>query len=132
MRRESKGHLSHCGRVISSTEELADIRETVVTCFRLSRSELALTIGEHLEGYSATGALKLDAYRPVVMETFVDPERYFGTCYRAANWLYLWDTTGTGLPRQGKSYTGSPRKIFVLPLVPDFRTALSSNGEPRP
>jgi hypothetical protein len=53
MGREIKGHLSHCGRVISA-EELADIRETVATCFRLSRSELARTIGEHLEWYSAS------------------------------------------------------------------------------
>ncbi|MFZ4856354.1 MAG: Druantia anti-phage system protein DruA [Desulfuromonadaceae bacterium] len=53
-------------------------------------------------------------YRPVVVETFVDPERYTGTCYRAANWLYVGDTTGTGLARQGKSYTSSPKKIFDL------------------
>lgn len=299
MGREIKGHLNHCGRVISA-EELADIRETVATCSRLSRSELARTIGEHLEWYSASGSLKLDAclkllekleaqeglklpeiqissgwsgrqvpqtknteagellegsvgtlgpfqvapvtekeeiglwneyvnryhylgykqpfgcsvryfitsehgklgcllfsgaakglrerdkwlgwstderlqnlglvinnsrflifpwvkikylashalgqavrriggdwqqrwgYRPVVVETFVDPERYTGTCYRAANWLYVGDTTGTGLARQGKSYTSSPKKIFVLPLVSGFRTALCSNGEPRP
>jgi hypothetical protein len=299
MGRESKGQLSHCGRVISA-EELADILETVATCSRLSRSELALTICEHLEWQSASGSLKLDAcskllekletqgvlklpekqissgwsskqiiqterteagellegnvgalgpfqvvpvtekdeialwneyvnryhylgykqpfgcsgryfitsrygklgcmlfsgaakglrerdkwlgwskderlrnlglvtnnsrflifpwvkvkylashalgqavrrlgddwqqrwgYRPVVVETFVDPEHYAGTCYRAANWLYLGDTTGTGLPRQGKSYTSSPKKIFVLPLASDFRMALRSNGEPRP
>jgi hypothetical protein len=71
-------------------------------------------------------------YRPVVVETFVDPERYTGTCYRAANWLYVGDTTGTGLARQGKSYTSSPKKIFVLPLVPDFRTVLCSNKELQP
>ena len=43
MGREIKGHLSHCGRVISA-KELADIRETVATCSCLSRSVLALTI----------------------------------------------------------------------------------------
>jgi len=290
---KDRKHLVHCGRVIT-TEELADIRETVATCSGLSRSELALTIGEHLEWYSATGSLKLDAcvkllekletqgvlslpekqlssgwgqkhipqtnrtearellegsvgnlgpfrlvpvtekediglwneyvsryhylgykqpfgchqryfitsehgklgcllfsgaakalrerdkwlgwskderlrnlgfvvnnnrflmfpwvkvkylashalgqavrrlgddwqqrwgYRPVVVETFVDPERYAGTCYRASNWLYLGNTTGTGLARIGKSYTSSPKKIFVLPLVTDFRTVLCS------
>jgi hypothetical protein len=138
-----KGHLQHCGRVIS-VEELADIRERVATCSRLSRSELALTIAEHLERYSESGFLKPDACLNLleklevqgvlklpekqISETFVDPERYTVTCYRASNWLYVGDTTGTGLARQGKSYTSSPKKIFVLSLVPDFRTVLSSNG----
>jgi len=49
-------------------------------------------------------------YRPVVVETFVDPERYTGTCYRAANWLYLGQTTGTGLPRKGKRVTRAALK----------------------
>jgi len=35
-------------------------------------------------------------YHPVLMETFVDPARYRGTCYRAANWLVLGRTTGRG------------------------------------
>ena len=71
-------------------------------------------------------------YRPVVVETFVDPERYAGTCYRAANWRYLGDTSGIGLARIGKSYTSSPKKIFVLPLVSDFRTVLCSDKELQP
>lgn len=297
MGQENKVNLVHCGRTISD-EELKDIRETVATCFRLSRTELAMTISEHLEWRTATGSLKLDAslkfleklelqgliklperqastnsarkeppkterteadelitgsvrdlgpikvapvtepdeiafwneymnryhylgykqpfgcvlryfissgrgrlgcllfsgaskslqerdqwigwskderlrnlgfvvnnsrfmlfpwvqvknlashalgqvvrrladdwqhrwkYRPVLIETFVDPEHYAGTCYRAANWLYLGDTTGVGLPRQGKSYTTTPKNIFVLPLASDFRNTLCSYIEP--
>jgi hypothetical protein len=293
MGREIKDYLVHCGREITAVE-LADIQETVDTCSGLSRSELALTISEHLEWHSASGSLKQDAclkllekleaqgflslpakqlssarvrraipltertaagaplegiigdlgsvqvipitdsaeiglwneyvsryhylgyqrpfgcslryfivsdrgrlgcllfsgaakalrerdqwlgwtpnerrrnlgfvvnnsrflvfpwvrvknlashalgqvvrrlgddwqqrwgYRPVVVETFVDPEYYAGTCYRAANWLSLGQTTGTGLPRKGKSYTSSPKQIWVLPLVADFRTDLRS------
>ena len=294
MPQETKEHLVHNGRVITA-EELADIRETVATCRGLSRSELALTISEHLEWRTASGSLKLDAcakllerlelqglvklpakqeslrrsvrkppvlterttagaplegiigelgpvqvflvteqndvvlwneyvsryhylgyqqpfgctlryfitsergllgcllfsgaakalrardqwlgwtteqrrrnlgyvinnsrflvfpwvrvknlashvlgqvvrrlgddwqqrwgYRPVVVETFVDQEYYAGTCYRAANWLYLGQTTGTGLARKGKSYTSSPKQILVLPLVADFRSVLCS------
>lgn len=294
MPQESKEHLVHNGRVITA-EELADIRETVATCRGLSRSELALTISEHLEWRTASGSLKLDAclkllerlelqglvklpvkleslgrsvrkppvltertasgaplegiigelgpvqvvlvteqddvvlwneyvsryhylgyqqpfgctlryfitsergllgcllfsgaakalrardqwlgwtteqrrrnlgyvvnnsrflvfpwvrvknlashvlgqvmrrlgddwqqrwgHRPVVVETFVDQEHYAGTCYRAANWLYLGQTTGTGLPRKGKTYTSSPKQILVLPLVADFRSVLCS------
>jgi hypothetical protein len=66
------------------------------------------------------------SYRPVLLETFVDPQYYDGTCYRAANWQYLGMTTGEGLVRKGKSYTTSPKKIFVKPLAADFRTELCS------
>jgi hypothetical protein len=66
------------------------------------------------------------SYRPVLLETFVDPRYFDGTCYRATNWQYLGMTTGEGLVRKGKSYTTSPKKIFVKPLADDFRTALCS------
>jgi hypothetical protein len=66
------------------------------------------------------------SYRPILLETFVDPQYYDGTCYRAANWQYLGMTTGEGLVRKGKSYTTSPKKIFVKPLAADFRTELCS------
>lgn len=65
-------------------------------------------------------------YRPVLMETFVDPELYDGTCYLAANWLYLGMTTGHGRVRRGKSYTTHPKKILVKPLAEDFRAVLCS------
>lgn len=67
-------------------------------------------------------------YGPVLMETFVDPQRYEGSCYKGANWRYLGQTTGEGLVRQGKIYTTSPKKIFVKPLVKDFRTLLCSES----
>ena len=59
----------------------------------------------------------------------MDPERYEGTCYRAANWLYLGLTTGEGLVRKGKTYTTTPKKIFMLPLAKDFQRALQSLPE---
>jgi len=67
-------------------------------------------------------------YQPVMVETFVDPERYAGTCYLAANWLYLGNTTGQGLARKGKNYTSSPKKIFAKPLADDFRKRLCSEA----
>jgi hypothetical protein len=67
-------------------------------------------------------------YRPVLMETFVDPRHYEGSCYKGANWLCLGETTGEGLVRQGKRYRTSPKKIFVRPLVKEFRTLLCSEG----
>jgi hypothetical protein len=65
-------------------------------------------------------------YSPVLLETFVDPQYYDGTCYRASNFKYLGMTGGTGLVRKGKTYTTSPKKIFVYPLVDNFRQILCS------
>jgi len=65
-------------------------------------------------------------YRPVLAESFVDPQRYEGCSYKAGNWEYLGMTTGRGLPRNGKSYTSSPKKIFVRALASDFRALLCS------
>lgn len=65
-------------------------------------------------------------YRPVLLETFVDPQYFDGTCYRAANFRDLGMTSGKGLVRQGKSYTTSPKKIFVYPLADNFRHVLCS------
>ncbi len=43
-------------------------------------------------------------YRPVLLETFVDPQRFQGSGYRAAGWERLGRTTGEGLVRTGKQY----------------------------
>jgi len=66
-------------------------------------------------------------YRPVLMETFVDP-RHEGSSYKAAGWEYLGMTTGEGLVRKGKSYRTTPKKIFVKPLEDNFRQRLCSKG----
>jgi hypothetical protein len=54
--------------------------------------------------------------RPVLVETFVDPNRFAGTCYKAANWTYVGDTAGR---RDGRA-----KKIFLYPLDPGWRKAL--------
>jgi hypothetical protein len=65
-------------------------------------------------------------YHPVLMESFVDPARHEGSCYKAAGWRLLGMTTGEGLVRPGKHYTTSPKMIFVKPLCADFRSLLCS------
>jgi len=65
-------------------------------------------------------------YRPVLLESFVDPQYFDGTSYRAANFQYLGMSSGKGLVREGKHYTTSPKKIFVYPLVENFREVLCS------
>jgi hypothetical protein len=67
-------------------------------------------------------------YRPLLMETFVDPLKYSGVCYKASNWQCLGQTSGRGLVRRGKSYRTSPKLVFVRPLAKNFRKRL--NTEP--
>jgi hypothetical protein len=62
----------------------------------------------------------------VLLETFVDSQSYRGSCYKAANWFCLGKTTGLGLVRQGKSYRTSAKKIFVKPLIKEYRQLLCS------
>jgi hypothetical protein len=66
-------------------------------------------------------------YRPLLLETFVDPARFRGSCYRAAGWALLGHTSGEGLVRPGKRYQTSPKLIFAKPLQADFRALLCSN-----
>ena len=63
-------------------------------------------------------------YRPLLLETFVDPAHFDGTSYRAAGWRYLGDTTGKGLRRPGREYQTTPKMLFVKPLTADFRERL--------
>ena len=62
----------------------------------------------------------------VLMETFVDPQRFAGTIYKAANWSYLGHTKGFRRTRQGYTTTAqSPKMVFVKPLQANARALLS-------
>ncbi len=67
-------------------------------------------------------------FQPVLLETFVDPKFYRGTCYQASNWEYIGMTTGQGLARKGKAYKTNPKKIYMKPLVKDFHKILCSEN----
>jgi hypothetical protein len=53
---------------------------------------------------------------PLYLETFVDPTRYYGTCYKAANWLKLGSTKG--FKKIGSNYINNetPKIYFIYPL----------------
>jgi len=62
----------------------------------------------------------------VLLETFVDPQRFHGTVYRAANWVYVGNTKGFRRTRRGYTATPqSPKMVFVKPLRADARLLLS-------
>jgi Domain of unknown function (DUF4338) len=58
-------------------------------------------------------------------ETFIDPERFRGTCYGAANWVPMGVTTGRGKADQTHRPNRSIKEVFGLPLTPHFRELLT-------
>ena len=59
------------------------------------------------------------------LETFVDPERHRGTCYRAANWIVMGRTTGRGKNCPNKRPNRSLKEVLGYPLTPRFRELLA-------
>ena len=63
-------------------------------------------------------------YRPVVVETFVDTEKFTGACYQAANWIRVGSTGGRGRQDRERKKDQSIKDVFVYVLADDFRTRL--------
>jgi len=62
--------------------------------------------------------------RLLVLETFVDSRYFKGTCYKAANWLHVGDTYGSGKQGKGYCYHGTPKEIYLYVLEPNFRSVI--------
>jgi len=73
--------------------------------------------------------LRAFGYRPVLIETFVDPTVFAGTCYRAANWQFLGLTQGRGRLAPDHQPRISKKEIFVYPLQSNWQQCLT--GAPR-
>ena len=64
-------------------------------------------------------------YQPLVLvETFVEPDRFAGTSYRAAGWVRVGASTGRG--RNGSAPQGPVKEVYLLPLSADFRRRLGA------
>jgi hypothetical protein len=59
-----------------------------------------------------------------LLETFIDPGRFRGACYRAANWILVGMTTGRGKNDQTMRANRSLKELWVYPLSRDFRRRL--------
>jgi len=66
------------------------------------------------------------SYRPVLLETFVECDRFRGTCYKAANWIHVGITKGRGKLDVKKQYALPKKDILLYPLVKKFRDSLCS------
>jgi hypothetical protein len=64
-------------------------------------------------------------YRPLLLETLVDGNRFRGTCYRAANWIHVGQAAWRGrMDREHKAHAQAVKDIYVYPLVRDAQQQL--------
>ena len=90
-----------------------------IHCKNLASRILALTSKRLAEDWHTRYA-----YRPVLLETFVEKPRFTGTCYKAANWQYLGDTQGRGKLDTLHRHAKPIKSIWIYPLTRDFRRQL--------
>jgi hypothetical protein len=62
-----------------------------------------------------------------LLETFVDTERFYATCYKADNWIYVGETTGLGKLSKSNIPTLPKKAVYVYPLSKDFRNKLNKD-----
>ncbi len=63
-------------------------------------------------------------YRPVLLETFVEKDRFQGTCYRASNWIDIGDTKGRGKLDQHHDKKLPVKRVLLYPLEAGAREVL--------
>lgn len=68
--------------------------------------------------------------RPWLVETFVDPARFKGTSYRAANFTCIGQTAGSGKKGKGYVYHGSRKEVYVYVLDRSFRKKIGCEQKP--
>jgi len=81
----------------------------------LASKVLALCIKQLLDDWQTTYS-----YKPVLLETFVEKERFLGTCYKAANWRYIGDTQGRGKWDKKNEHAVPIKAIYIYPLNKNF------------
>jgi hypothetical protein len=64
------------------------------------------------------------AHRVILLETFVEPERFRGSCYRAANWICVGQTQGRTRQDREHRIQAPVKDILVYPLEANFRKQL--------
>jgi hypothetical protein len=87
-------------------------------------------LASHVLG-QAIGRLRADwqeryGFEPVLLETFVDRSRFLGSSYRAANWLYVGKTSGRGRQDRKRTFSLSPKDVYVYRLRKKAREVLCS------
>ena len=92
-----------------------------VTCKNLASKILSLTshrLSRDWQGHYG--------YQPVLLETFVQRDRFAGTCYKAANWVLVGQTKGRGKLGPAGKISVSIKDLWLYPLKRNFRHILTS------
>jgi hypothetical protein len=89
-------------------------------------------LASHILG-QAIGRVRADwqeryGFSPVLLETFVDRSRFIGSSYRAANWVYVGQTSGRGRQDRHKSFSVSRKDVYVYQLCKKAREVLCCAG----
>jgi len=66
-------------------------------------------------------------HRVYLVETFVDTSRFKGTCYKAANWQYIGQTSGSAKKGNNYLYHGQPKAVYLYSLHRKFRSLLNDD-----
>ena len=106
------------GREIT-LKDIALIREMISSHPSWGRTRISKELGDWIKRYS----------HPIfLLESFVDKERFKGTCYRASNWIYVGQTKGRGRNDRHGSLKVPIKDIYLLPLVKRFREILTCSS----
>ena len=65
-------------------------------------------------------------YAPVLLETFVETARFSGASYRAANWIWVGQTTGRGKLDRTHEHALPVKDVYLHPLQRDYRSILTA------
>ena len=68
--------------------------------------------------------LRFHGHPVLLAETFVDADKFRGTCYRAAGWQVLGMTRGYSKSNKGYWHNGRPKLVLVRPLAPHGASSL--------
>jgi len=68
--------------------------------------------------------LKVYSHPLFLLETFVEKDRFMGTCYKAANWIHVGETKGTSKKGHDHMFHGNIKDVYLYPLRRHFRKKL--------
>jgi SRSO17 transposase len=94
-------------------------------CFHLASHLLARQICFVRRDWERKYGIRLE-----LLETFVDPSRFRGTSYRAANWIFVGRTRGYAKTRNGFEYHGQIKEVYLYPLSQDISKAFGLQHRP--
>jgi hypothetical protein len=110
-----------------------DNLQRVVSMSRfLIREEVSIdNLASHLLGLFA-GQLPGDwlsryGEKPLLLESFIDPGHFSGSCYRAANWLFAGQTKGRGRQDRNHENLSTRKDVYLYPLAPGWQAELCAS-----